>query len=172
MILRDELLEIGIFNKPHGINGEISISFKFDDDEFENLEKIIVDIDGIFVPFFIEDIRFKNNITALVSLDGIESEDDAKMFINKKIYCLKTDFLESDEMLFDSESLIGFTIKEPNGEIIGIVDDIDDSTENYLFIVNHNDKEVYIPIVDDFIIDVDSDNRIIVMDLPSGIVNL
>ena len=49
MITRAEITEIGTFNKPHGIQGEISASFLCDFDEIELLSCIIVDEDGIFV---------------------------------------------------------------------------------------------------------------------------
>ena len=54
MIKRDELIKIGVFNKPHGVQGELA--FTFTDDIFDRSEcpYVVCEIDGIFVPFFIE----------------------------------------------------------------------------------------------------------------------
>ena len=70
MIKKDEVFKIGIFNKPHGVKGEIS--FTFTDDIFDRVEceYLVCLLDGIFVPFFIEEYRFRSNTTALVKLEG------------------------------------------------------------------------------------------------------
>ena len=68
MIKKDEVFKIGIFNKPHGVKGELS--FTFTDDIFDRVdcEYLICLLDGIFVPFFIEEYRFRSDTTALVKL--------------------------------------------------------------------------------------------------------
>lgn len=70
MIKKDEVFKIGIFNKPHGVKGEIS--FTFTDDIFDRVEceYLVCLLDGIFVPFFIEEYRFRSDTTALVKLKG------------------------------------------------------------------------------------------------------
>ena len=71
MIKKDEVFKIGIFNKPHGVKGEIS--FTFTDDIFDRVEceYLVCLLDGIFVPFFIEEYRFRSDTTALVKLEGV-----------------------------------------------------------------------------------------------------
>ena len=61
MIRKEEVYKIGIFNKPHGIHGELS--FTFMDDIFDRVEAeyLICLLDGIFVPFFIEEYRFRSD---------------------------------------------------------------------------------------------------------------
>ena len=58
MIKREEVYKIGIFNKPHGIHGELS--FTFTDDIFDRVEAeyLICLLDGILVPFFLEEYRW------------------------------------------------------------------------------------------------------------------
>lgn len=58
MIKLTEIAEAGIFNKPHGIKGEISATLDFDI-ELDSVECIIIAVDGIFVPFFLESVRPK-----------------------------------------------------------------------------------------------------------------
>ena len=53
MIKKETVYKIGKIGKPHGVNGEVS--FHFDDDVFDRTEAdyLILEIDGILVPFFI-----------------------------------------------------------------------------------------------------------------------
>ena len=75
MIKKDEVFKIGIFNKPHGVKGEIS--FTFTDDIFDRVEceYLVCLLDGIFVPFFIEEYRFRSDTTALVKLEGVDTSE-------------------------------------------------------------------------------------------------
>lgn len=58
MIKKDEVFKIGIFNKPHGVKGEIS--FTFTDDIFDRVEceYLVCLLDGIFVPSLLKSIVF------------------------------------------------------------------------------------------------------------------
>jgi len=60
MIRRDELTPIGTIYKPHGINGEVTATFEQGVDP-ESLRCIVLDRDGIFVPFFINSIRSRGS---------------------------------------------------------------------------------------------------------------
>ena len=80
MITREELIKIGRFNKPHGVKGELS--FTFTDDVFDRTEcpYIVCEIDGIFVPFFIEEYRFKSDTTALIKLEDVDNGNPEAMW--------------------------------------------------------------------------------------------
>ena len=95
MIKKDEVFKIGIFNKPHGVKGEIS--FTFTDDIFDRVEceYLVCLLDGIFVPFFIEEYRFRSDTTALVKLEGVDTSEKARMFTNVEVYFPKK-YVSSD----------------------------------------------------------------------------
>lgn len=172
MILKEEICEIGQFNKPHGINGEISATFECDVEDVESLSCIVVDVDGIFVPFFVSGIRPKRATTLLLKIDDVDSEEAAKAFVGKPIYALR-DQLEIEYADDDLRSLVGYTVSDERDGILGEIVDIEDSTENMLFIVETSDGEnFFIPIADEFIIAIDDDARRVEMRLPEGITEL
>ena len=57
-----------------------------------------------------------------------------------------------------------------DGKRIGTVTDVDDSTANVLFVVDGNNGELYIPVVDDFILEINEQDRFIIVDLPEGMI--
>lgn len=177
MILREDIIEIGVYNKPHGINGEISASFDYDIDIIKDIECFISNINGIFVPFFAENIRAKSKDSVLLKIEGLDNENSVKLLVNNTIYALKSTFKTSQETTEDTDELpldyfIGFTIIEEKDGIIGEIIDVDYSTENLLFIVNHKNEQVFIPATDDFIIDIDLENKSLTMNLPLGILDI
>lgn len=170
MITADQLTEIGRYNKTHGINGEISATFDCDIMLVGELSTLVSPMDGIFVPFFAESIRQKNDDTLLLKIEGIQSEVQAKRLVNCPIYAISDELPETDDVYCDF--FIGFSIIDSNGNAIGQITDVDDSTENALFIVEKDRKSLYVPISEDFILNIDEDSKTIAMDLPQGLLDL
>lgn len=175
MILVEEIKNIGKIQKTHALKGELNMILEVDPEYFLEGNPLIVEIDGIYVPYYIETIRPKGNTSFLVKIEGVDSESEASYFINKNIYMLKKD---SDEWLEEgegeSESLIGYKVYEVNSGIsVGEIEDIDDSTVNLLFIVRQkNGEEVLIPANDNLIIGIDDENKTITMEIPDGLIDL
>lgn len=178
MISQNDLKEVGKFQKTHALKGELNALLNIDSEYLTEGNAILVDIDGIYVPFYASSVRPKGSQSYLVKLDGIDSEKEARGFVNKTIYALRNQLapfldLEEDE-IYDQDDLEGYTIidsdtDEPIGEIIHV----DTATENVLFVVESvAGEEIYIPAVDDFIIEIDEENKIIKMRLPEGLIDL
>ena len=173
MIRREELIKIGLVNKPHGVHGEIS--FTFTDDVFDRGDSpyIVCCIDNIYVPFFIEEYRFKTGTTALVKLEDIDSDEAARDFTNLEVFYPKCHYVEDEEEATPDDYFIGYTISDITHGSLGEVTAIDDSTINALFVVTTpDDKEILIPIQEAFVCAIDEEQRIIHMDLPEGLLEM
>ncbi len=178
MIVETDIKAIGKFQKTHGLKGELNAILDIDPGYLEEGHAIIVDVDGIYVPFFTSSVRPKGSTSFLIKLDGINSEDEAKGFVNKIIYGMKSELvtfldLEEDDM-FEEDDIVGYKIYDGfTGDYIGIIESVDSSTENLLFVVLTEDgEEVFIPAVDEFIEEIDDNDKIIKMRLPEGLVEL
>ena len=175
MITREELVHIGKVTKSHGLDGEVEISANSDLIEECELPYIVAEIDGIFVPFFISEYRYKNNTSFLFQLKGIETENEAKELIKCEVFIHK-DFLADGMSAADMEGgnfFIGFSIYTENGKFIGVINDIDDSTENVLFqLFDEENNEIIIPATDDFVVEIDEVNKKIIMNLPEGLLSI
>ena len=96
MISRSETSVIGRIIKTHGINGEVVVNIDCDIDVAE-LSCIILDIDGILVPFFTESTRQRSTESILLKIDGIDNEIQAAEIVNHDIYAKK------DELAFNED---------------------------------------------------------------------
>ena len=176
MITRDELIVIGHYNKTHGVVGEISATLDVDLDVLQGLSCLVSEMDGIYVPFFVNACRPKSSETVLLMIDGIESEMDAAKLVNCDIYALKREFRqESEDNDADGYPLdyfIGFELIQDGGDTVGEIIGVDDSTENAIFIVDCQGQELMVPANDDLIVEFDLDKKTILMDLPQGLLDL
>lgn len=175
MIERRQLTEIGETVKPHGIKGEISATIDADID-ISSLRCIVMDIDGIFVPFFLSSYRSRGSEAVLLSIDGINDENEAAKICSQPIYAL-TDELpqeeENDDEGFYMSDLVGFQLKDTDGKVVGTVTGYDDSTSNILLIIE--DKagvSRYVPMADELVEEFDPDNHTIMLNLPTGLFDL
>ena len=180
MIRRDELIAIGRYRKPHGIDGELSATIDAPLELLERARCLVSDIDGIFVPFFVENTRPKSEHSVLLSITGIHNEKEAATLVNKEIFILKQDYGRIDREESDEETpeelpvdyFIGFDVVI-NGQVEGTVTDIDDKTINVLFVVETTEGDtLLVPAVDEMIEEIDLDERLITMNVPNELLNL
>ena len=174
MIKTEEVYKIGKIGKPHGVKGEVSLMFS--DDVFDRVDAdyLVLMVDGILVPFFFEEYRFKSGETALVKFCDIDTKEQAQELTGCDVFFPKK-LSDRGENELTWEELEGFEIldADDNDSHIGILSYVDDATENVLFCVEKSGgSEVLIPASDDFIISVDAKNRKIRVSLPEGLLDL
>lgn len=178
MIEQKNITAIGKFQKTHALKGELNAILDIDAAFLSEGNAVIVELDGIFVPFFASSIRPKGNTSYLVKLDGIDSEEEARRFVNKIIYALKSElapFLEvEEEDIADEDELIGYEIIDHDtNNVIGEIEAIDSSTSNLLFIVaSPSGDTIYIPAAEEFVVEIDDEGKKIYMRLPEGLIDL
>lgn len=170
MIRREDVYRIGQLAKPHGIKGEVA--FNFTDDIFDRTEEcdyLICLIDGILVPFFIEEYRFKSDTVALIKFEGVDSAEQARRFTNIEVFYPTKYAEENDDLAWSY--FVGFQIIDEKEGILGEIEFVDESTINTLFVINRpNGEELLIPAQEAFITDMDHKKRTITMNLPEGMV--
>ena len=173
MIKRDDVYKIGKLGKPHGVKGEIT--FAISDDVFDRVDAdyLILDIDGILVPFFLEEYRFKNDDNVLVKFEDIDTQEQARLYTGCDVY-FPRHLSDSDEENISWAEIIGFQLEDATtGKVVGTIDHVDDSTINLLFEITTPDgRDVLIPASPELIENVDSAQRVIKMSLPEGILDL
>ncbi len=176
MITREELILIGHYNKPHGVAGEISATVDVDMDTLQRLSCLVSEMDGIYVPFFVNACRPKTAETVLLTIDGVSTEQEVARLVNHDIYALKRDYSQaSDEADADGYPLdyfIGYELRQTNGKRVGEILDVDEQTDNALFIIDCDGDEIMVPASDDLIAEFDTDVRVMVMELPEGLIDL
>ncbi|MCI6549928.1 MAG: ribosome maturation factor RimM [Prevotella sp.] len=173
MIKQEDVYQIGRLGKPHGVRGEIT--FLFDDDVFDRVEAeyLILQLDGILVPFFLEGYRFRGDTSAILKFCDIDTQEEASGLTGSPVFFPRNHHADDEETLSKAE-LIGFRIVDSHSEQeIGVISAIDDSTPNILFNVTAEDgKTLLIPASPDLIEAFSRETRELKMNLPEGILNL
>ena len=167
-----DYIYLGKILKPFSYKGELKIYIEdFYIDQIKELDSFLLKIQGSYIPFTIKAITKNKSNIFRIFLDGIDSEDLAKKLADVEIYAdnnlIKTEVLEKK----NNYIFIDYVIYN-NNVIIGKIIDIIENENQDLFEVVFNEKRILIPLVDEFVVNIDNDNKKIIMNLPDGLTDL
>ncbi|MCR4773260.1 MAG: ribosome maturation factor RimM [Prevotella sp.] len=171
MIKREDVYKIGKIGKPHGVKGEMM--FMISDDIFDRQDSdyIILDVDGLMVPFFIEEYRFRSDESVLLKLEDIDTAEQVRNLTGCDVYYERSRSDSEDEVTW--AQIIGFNVvNDSDGATVGKILSVDDSTINLLFSLETDKGEILIPAQQELITDIDIKNQTIKMILPEGILSV
>lgn len=170
MIRREEVYRIGRIGKTHGIKGELSVMI--DDDTFDRVEAdyLVLEIDGIMVPFFMEEYRFKSDDVVLVKFDGVDTQERARQLTGTEVYFPRALAQEDETEGLSYAQLVGFAIlNAADGSKVGDIAAVDEQTVNIMFELTDGRL---LPAPEELIEDIDVENKEITMVIPEGILEL
>jgi 16S rRNA processing protein RimM len=173
MIKPEEVYKIGRIGKAHGVKGEVTIQLT--DDVFDRVDAdyLVLDIDGILVPFFIEEYRFRTDTLLLMKFDGIETQEQARELTGCDVFFPHA-LSDADSTDISLAQLPSMTLVDAaTGKEVGTILSIDDSTMNVLFEVEAADgTELLIPAAEDLIKEVDIEQKRVIMRVPEGLLEI
>lgn len=177
MIRHEEVFRIGYITRHRGLRGEVEMSFTDDCFDTGTAEYLVLDIDGILVPFFWEEYRFKNNDTAILKFEGIDNEEKARPLAGCAVFYPKKHLAAQEgadsATLSSYKALTGFHIFDAEGQPLGTVAAVDDSSQNILLtLLRPNGSEAIIPFHNDFLLNFSLNERTLTLNLPDGVLTL
>ena len=154
------MLSIAKIQKSNGIEGDVLIGLiGIDAEEINTEEPVFIEFDGLPVPFFIEKLTARGSSKAIVHLTGVDNLTDAEEIVGREI------MLDADNDDQGAEDFTGWLLY--NGEnLVGEITGLEDIPGNPCLEVG----DALIPLHEDFLVEADSANHILIMNLPEGLV--
>lgn len=189
MIKPEDVYLIGRLTRTHGIKGEMELQFTDDAFDRGEIDYVVLLLDGIFVPFFFEEYRFKNNEAALIKFADIDSEKDARRLVGVSVYYPHAALPADDAPEIRSfQAFVGYTVLLPD-LTAAQADDTEDAgmgtrelgcithvattpSSALLTVETEEGEEVLLPLHDDFVLDYDTRRRYLVLNVPEEILEL
>ncbi len=166
-----EYITVGKLNKSFGTKGQIRVvpekAFKSD---LENCDVWFVEKAGHLIPYFVESLD--ESVHFLVKFEDVDAPETAKeitgciLKLRKKDVSYKED-IEGDDL----DKLVGFTIKTESGQIIGRIQSVEEYPKQLMAIlIDDKQNRILIPLVSEFMKDLDVTNSLLIMNLPEGLI--
>jgi len=170
----EDCYKLGYLHKTHGIKGGLVIrtDFEFSDNLIEEWESIFIEIDGILVPFFIDQIKGKSEQEIFIIFEDIDDESQAKIYTGRSVYIDKKDdpTQPQDDEFFDW--LTYSLIDKEEGLVGEIIELLEYPGQNMLKVRTEEAQEIILPAIEDWIVSIDTETKEILVDLPIGLIDL
>ena len=172
MVRREDTISIGRITKSRGLQGEVEILVA--DDVFADTDcpYFFLDRDGLLVPFFWEEYRFKSERVAVVKFEGCNSEAAARRLVGSDVRFPVSELPETDAAFPNRLARLADFIVA-NGEEVGRITAVDDTTQNVVLNVRTNTgNNILLPFHPDLIANFDATARRISMHIPDGLLDI
>ena len=176
-----EKIKIGKITSPVGLKGEVKIvSFSDDPMRFEMLDHVFVsDKDGRMKDSVIEGLRYKG-AQIILKIGGIDDRNASEAARGCELFMDEADLPELEEGQFYVRDMVGSDVVLEDGTLIGTLKDVLTNTAQDVYVVKRSDgpggekskNDLLIPGVPQFILEVDIDEKKIVVRLPEGLMEL
>lgn len=170
---KEDCFYLGKIAKKFSFKGEVLLYLDTDEPElYENMESVFVEFNKNLVPFFIENSSLHKNDFLRVQFEDVDSEEEADSILNCAVYLPLSmlPILEGNQFYF--HEVIGFEIEDKRLGVFGKIVSINDSSAQPLFEVVNGTVEILVPMIDQFLVKIDRENKKVVMDLPEGLVEM
>ena len=168
----DSCYQLGYVVKPHGLHGDVTIYIDADNPKtYKNLESVFILMDNQLVPFFIKSIKISDH-KALVSLEESRNIEFANNLKGAELYLPLEMLPELTDNHFYYHEIIGYEVIDKNAGQLGKVANILTVGPQDILTVDHNGKEVLVPINDDTVYKVDKKKGLVYVNLPDGLLEI
>ena len=170
---KDECFYLGKIAKKFSFKGEVLIYLDTDEpEEYQNMESVFVEINKNLVPYFIESSSIHKNDFLRVQFEDVKNEDEADYLLGSEVYLPLSLLPKLEGNKFYYHEVIGFEIEDKTLGVFGKIVSINDTAAQPLFEVLNGNVEMLIPMIDQFLVKIDRDNKIVLMDLPDGLIQM
>ncbi len=164
-----EKILIGKIVNAVGLKGEVKVYC------YTDRKERFQELDGIWVEDVLRHIqkaRCQGNV-AILKLEGIDDRNAAEAQKNKDVFMEESELGELPEGTYYVRDLIGIHVAHKDGEALGeLTDVIQNSGQDLYQIELESGKKILLPAVREFVLQIDMDERQMVVSLPDGLLEL
>jgi 16S rRNA processing protein RimM len=156
----------------HGLKGELVFKHELGEKPaLKTLQTIFIEEKkGSFIPYFISSAKKKTTDEIFLQIEGIETREQALKLVPKQVWLTEENFKTIADKSAPA-NLLGYTIidnKNPLGEIIELIE----QPQQLLCKIIMQEKEVYIPIHEESLINIDHKKKQVIVELPDGLLDI
>ena len=170
MISKDKSILLGTLTKPHGTKGSLLLRIRdLKAEEFKDRGSVFVEIDGLLVPFFLEEYLIKTSDSAVIKLEGVISETKAREFTGHEVYINQNQVSRKPGKLRGTMGIRNYSVTDRKLGFIGLATGIIEVANNPQLVVKTGDKEYLVPAHKDIILEINDKEKAIRIDAPDGL---
>ncbi|HPZ25597.1 MAG TPA: ribosome maturation factor RimM [Kaistella sp.] len=169
---KEDCYFLGKITRRHGLQGNVFLKLDTDQPEMYNkLDSIFIEINGLLVPFFVAKQSWSKGDMLIISYKN-STEALVDQTIGRDVFMPLSTLPKLTGNKFYYHEVIGFEIREEDGKTCGNIVSINDQTAQHYFILDLAGKEIIIPIIKDWILELNREEKYLKMQLPEGLMDV
>jgi 16S rRNA processing protein RimM len=154
-------LQFGYVSRAHGLDGEVVVR------TFDPASTVLDEVERVFVKtregeekvLVIEGVREGPKGDLLVCFQGVRRREDSAALTGSAVFAFREDLeAPGDDEVFQGD-LMGLECFSPEGVRLGVIEDIFDAGAVPNLVIRDGEKEMMVPLVDDFVKEIDLTTR-------------
>lgn len=168
-----DYLKVGVITSTHGVHGEVKVYPTTDEpDRFKRLKTVTLFQNGKERQATINSVKFFKK-QVILGFEEFTDMDAAYALRNAEIRIPRSEGIELSENEFYVGDIIGLSVKDDTGRVLGEVSDVMTTAANDVYEVKKLDgKTLLIPAIHDCILSIDPDGGEMTVHLLPGLENL
>lgn len=169
----EDMFRVGVYANTHGIKGEIKVFPTTDDlGRFDYLKEVVFDTrkEGM-ITFKVSGCRYFKNMV-IMKLKGIDNINDIEKYKGCDLYVTRDNAAKLEEGEYFIADIIGADVMTDEGNKLGKLTDVLQTGANDVYVVKmDNDKEVLLPVIKECVLDVDTENKKVLVHVMKGLLD-
>lgn len=167
----EESFKIGFVAKTHGLKGEVTIQMTPECPDLTEVNSFFVEKNQNLIPYFLETVSLKGD-KAFIKLEDVDTIEQASDLKGCSLYLPKAEREKLGRGEFYNDEVVNFEVVDSEAGAIGLVTEVFESGPNRFLMIDHNGKEVMIPLNGPFIKSVNKSKKKISVELPDGFLEI
>lgn len=169
----EDIFQVGAITSTHGVRGEVKV-FPTTDDvrRFKKLKEVLLDTGKEMLALEIESVKFFKQFVIL-KFKGIDSLNDVEKYRSKNLYVTRENAVKLRKDEYFIADLIGLSVLTDEKSQLGELIDVIQTGANDVYVVKMADgKEVLLPAIKECILNVDMEERQMMVHVLDGLMDL
>jgi 16S rRNA processing protein RimM len=163
---------LGRITKVSGYEGAVTIKLeRFFSENLPNMESVFLEIEGRRVPFFISFSEYSGADILKLKFEGYNSSEKVSEFSGCRVFL--TTGIAGDNKIEDIKNLVGYEVLLGDNYLLGSIKEVIQNPGQWLLnVTSPANKDILIPFHDHFIVSIDNDKKLLIMNIPDGLTEI
>ncbi len=167
----EDFFRVGVIANTHGIRGEVKIFPTTDDvKRFDYLKEAYIDAGKEKIKVELSNVRYFKNLV-IVKFKGIDNINDIERYKGKDLLVTRENALPLEEGEYYLADIIGANVYTEDGNLFGSLEDVIETGANLVYSVQHEGKEVLLPVIDDCVKEVNVEEKKVIVHIMKGLLD-
>ncbi len=166
-----DYFRVGVIANTHGIRGEVKVFPTTEDPQrFKGMKEILLDTGKEKLELEVASVKFFKNLVIL-KFKGIDNINDIEKYKGMDLLVTRENAIPLEEGEYYIADIIGAKVITEDGEDFGVLKDVLTTGANDVYVVEHEGKEVLLPVIPDCVLARDMENKVVTIHVMKGLLD-